>query len=476
MKQALRILFIYLIVLGLAFAMVHFIPFQFNPEILNKASVENLIINETDSAEIITAFDIDTLLTDSLLLGKTTEIEKDTVITDLFLSCPTTFLTKLQNLNDRLRKVHEQNEVIRILHFGDSQIEGDRITANLREGFQMRFGGSGPGLNCILDPQRMNPSVWLDNNENWELQTIYDRKRDRNRDTYGLLGQYAFLEATNIGEFKISRSPWAEDHSKNYQSIRLFIAPHKGSVFIKGSIKDTEVINDTLNASVNLTEINWSFPQISPSLAFQVKSDSAIAVLGVALDSLSGVAVDNIALRGQSSPLLHRTDADLFKAMGEHLNIGMVILQYGTNIIPLERTNYNFYKKILSRQFDLLSEYLPDVPVLFVGIADAAKSENGETNSYSHLQALRNAQKELALQYGFAYFDLYEAMGGEGSIIKWTQSEPPLALTDFVHLSRYGGKRAADYITKALWQQMDRFDSLADSLTILSDSLQVCNN
>ena len=35
---------------------------------------------------------------------------------------------------------------MRILHYGDSQLEGDRITSVLREAFQGKFGGSGVGM------------------------------------------------------------------------------------------------------------------------------------------------------------------------------------------------------------------------------------------------------------------------------------------------------------------------------------------
>src|SRR5271157_100518 len=37
-------------------------------------------------------------------------------------------------------------QAIHILHYGDSQLEGDRITDYLRSRFQTEFGGSGPGI------------------------------------------------------------------------------------------------------------------------------------------------------------------------------------------------------------------------------------------------------------------------------------------------------------------------------------------
>jgi hypothetical protein len=178
------------------------------------------------------------------------------------------------------------------------------------------------------------------------------------------MGQTATLKAFSKGVFKINASRWAEKHASNYQKIRLFLAPHTDTVHIKGHIRQMEVINDPLPPSDDLTEINWEFEQQSPSIRFELSSTNDIHILACALDSLSGVSVDNIALRGQSTPLLHRTNGDLFNAMGEQLNIGLIIFQFGTNIIPTVAPNYHFYQIQLAKQFDLLRTYLPDVPVL----------------------------------------------------------------------------------------------------------------
>jgi hypothetical protein len=42
-------------------------------------------------------------------------------------------------------------ENVRVLHFGDSQLEGDRITMQLRDAYQRRYGGTGFGY-VALEP------------------------------------------------------------------------------------------------------------------------------------------------------------------------------------------------------------------------------------------------------------------------------------------------------------------------------------
>ncbi len=461
MNQYLRICIYYILILALTYAFVKFLNVPVNLSKWQLKTTEDLSIIDIDSTFLTDLnHELDSLFSD------TTKIEKDTVITHHNLSCPTQFLKQLTQLHKQLQTTSETNKNIRILHFGDSQIEGDRITSHLREAFQKRYGGSGPGLTTIYDPQRINPSVWLDNEGEWHINRIYNQKRQLPDKTYGLLGQTASLKANSSGVFKIRASRWAEQHASHYQKVRLFIAPHTDSVQIKATIKTTEVINDTLTPSKALTEINWEFEQLSPSLKFEMRSTGDIHILGCALDSINGVSVDNIALRGQSSPLLHQTNGVLFQAMCEHLDIGMVIIQFGTNVIPTIAPNYHFYKVQLAKQFDLLKAYIPNVPVVVIGISDAAYKNNGQIVPYTHLNRINNAQKAIALQYNFGYYDLYSAMGGKGSIIKWSQKSPPWALTDYIHLSRRGGQEVANQFIKALWHNMG--DSISQDTSLIS--------
>jgi len=444
----------------LAFIFIKFIPFSWHPAQWQLKTFEEVAVVDIDTGILMQA----PVHTDTLV-AEQTPVFIDSITTQQYLSCPKVFITQLKHLHAQLKSVSKHNRNIRILHFGDSQIEGDRITAYLRESFQNRFGGSGPGLTTIFDPQRINPSVWLDSYGDWQLHSVFNRRQQLDNKTYGLMGQTASLKAQSSGTFKISSSRWAEQHASHYQKVRLFIAPHADTVLIKGTIKSTEVINETLIPSDALTEINWEFEQLSPSLKFELSSKADVHILGCALDSINGVTVDNIALRGQSSLLLHRTNGQLFKAMAEHLDIGMIIFQFGTNIIPTVAPNYNFYKAQLARQFDLLKTYIPDVPVLVIGISDAANVTNGQIESYAHLPKINEAQKEIALEYNFAYFDLYHAMGGKGSIIEWSSKTPPWALSDYIHFTRKGGKEVAKLLSNALWYQLDHISQQDSSLT-----------
>jgi hypothetical protein len=72
----------------------------------------------------------------------------------------------LYNFFDKLEEAREKRKPLRIVHFGDSQIEGDRISGFIRERLQSRFGGGGPGLVPALKVYNQ-ASVLHENSGNW---------------------------------------------------------------------------------------------------------------------------------------------------------------------------------------------------------------------------------------------------------------------------------------------------------------------
>ena len=52
----------------------------------------------------------------------------------------------------QLEAAQEQGKTYRIMHYGDSQIEMDRISSVLREKLQEHFGGSGPNMIPAIQP------------------------------------------------------------------------------------------------------------------------------------------------------------------------------------------------------------------------------------------------------------------------------------------------------------------------------------
>ena len=70
--------------------------------------------------------------------------------------------------------------------------------------------------------------------------------------------------------------------------------------------------------------------------------------------------------------------------------------------------------------------------------------------SYPLIPKVRDALKEAAFKAGAAYWDMYEAMGGENSMPSWVEADPALAGTDYTHFTPRGARIISEFFYKAL--------------------------
>ncbi len=415
-----------------------------------KDSVVALLPAIQDSIKISVALDIDSLSADSVDVWVEEDATAVTVDKKSSIQYPASFKSLLARFYQDISTACDSGKVIRILHMGDSQIEGDRITRYLREYFQQEFKGCGPGLIPVYDPQKQFPSVWINNKGKWSEHTVYQYPRTIKGNEYGIMGKVATIDSACISSIKISRSYIAEPGASNFFKSRLFLKRIQKPLLVTAHLGTQPISKDSLLAEEGVTEINWTFESSPKQFSLDFESDISPVFLGMSLDSLAGVAVDNIAMRGQSTPRLDKTDTVLYRSMASYLNIGMVILQYGTNMVPTISDEYNFYRITFLNQLRVIKKIMPGVPVLVVGVGDVGTIKEGQAESYKHVYKIKEAQKEAAFKAGFAFFDLYEAMGGEGSMLLWANEHPKLAMSDYTHFNKLGGKKVAGWIYDAI--------------------------
>ncbi|SMO51726.1 GDSL-like Lipase/Acylhydrolase [Saccharicrinis carchari] len=418
-----------------------------------------LTINELDDsgANILQPFDsitTDTLTTISQLIVDT--IVRDSVAPELRLIYPQAFKQLLQAFYRKIETADDSGKVIRILHMGDSQIEGDRISRYLRQSFQTNFKGSGPGLVPLYDPLKQFPSVWIRNDGLWSEHVVYKYPRMIKDNQYGIMGKVSLIDSVGESSVHVTRSSMAQPGASHYYKSRLFLKNIVHPFTIKAYWGNELISSDSLKTDENITEINWTFQSAPKKFSLFFESEISPLFLGMSLDSLTGIAVDNIAMRGQSSPRLDKTDTLLYKQMAGHMNIGMVILQYGTNMVPTVTENYTFYRLTFYRQLQILKQTMPGVPVVVVGVGDVGKLTDGRAEAYTHIYKIKEAQKAAAVKAGFAFFDLFEAMGGQGSMIEWVNGNPRLAMSDYTHFNKPGGKKVADWLYSAIMNEYER--------------------
>ncbi len=356
---------------------------------------------------------------------------------------------------------------VRMMYYGDSQIEGDRITFYLRQLLRGERGGSGPGLFLPSMPVMYTKSIWLKSSSAWER---YNSISYRNGSlTHNRLGPFMTI-CRYLPEDVISPAPvkafvrirpsvFADSAVAEFEILRLFYTNAQGEVRITINADDNQVFTGSLENETGVNEIRTSLNG-ADDIMVEFEGGTSPDVFGISIESKAGVIIDNIPRRGSAGLEFTLVDRRNLEESFRMLSPDLIILHYGLNIVKNVREDYSYYKQGLYRQLTLLKEIAPGTPLLVIGVTDMAAVEGDSIESYGNIPAIINAQREASYEAGAAFWDPYEAMGGRSSIIKWAGKKPPLAQTDYVHFTYPG----ADTLSQMLADAMFKFgveDTLA---------------
>lgn len=137
----------------------------------------------------------------------------------------------------------------------------------------------------------------------------------------------------------------------------------------------------------------------------------------------------------------------------------LIILQFGLNVVgENDSTNYSWYVSGMLRVVNHFKKSFPESSLLLLGISDRSTNMNGEFKTMEGVLRMRTAQRKIAKQSGILFWDLFEAMGGENSMVKFSSALPPLAGKDHTHLNSRGGQIMAGKLAKALLFEINRYE------------------
>lgn len=359
---------------------------------------------------------------------------------------------------------------MRILHLGDSQLECDRISCSLRQHYQEEFGGHGVGLVPALQTvptytlsQSISPSEAVGH---YLVYGPADVHASHHR--YGIMGQVNHVVAGSTIRLNV-RDKGKYPSCGDVKSIKV-MASGSGGMTLRTSLGAQPMESTSFNEAYTLLSARLSSGV--DAVTIQVHGDYDI--YGIMLDDEVGVSLDNVPMRGCSGNIFTQIDEKTLAPFFKQENVSLVILQYGGNYVPVchgERV-ISEYMKSLRRQIALLRRMSPRSSFLFVGPADMATRMGGEMKTYPVLPQLVDSLREMSRKEGIAFWDMYNAMGGKGSIVRWYRASPQLAGSDFVHFTPKGAQKMADMLYGTL-QMYYRFYRLRTGRENESDMQQM---
>lgn len=365
--------------------------------------------------------------------------------------------TTMDRFFDELEQVKRDNTFFRIIHYGDSQIEMDRISSFIREKLQRSFGGSGPGLLPALE---VTPkyTVAVQTSGDWTRKLTFGSPEFRSK--HNKYGPMAYFCVKNSPSAKVLYTARDNTSYKNrsFNTCKVIIGANSTQQEIKCFSNNKLVDTKTVEASSIEQIISFSTDSADGKVALEFNGGRA-EILGVSLENKTGVALDNIPMRGGSGLMFANINAESLKRTYQALGVKMVILQYGGNALPgmSSKSGAEYYGKRFYDQITYLKSIDPQLIVFVIGPADMSVKRNGELKTHEHLEELRDAMKSATLRAGGVFWDMYEAMGGNGSMIEWVRSKPSLGSPDYIHFTTKGAQKISEIFYQSLMNEYEMY-------------------
>ncbi len=338
---------------------------------------------------------------------------------------------------EAMANAKQEGRVIRVLHYGDSQIEMDRISGNLRTFFQSTFGGGGPGLVPVI---QTIPSFAVSQYASGAL-TLYSSYGDGERcgGNYGLMAKCYRLSGSAVFGANASRHRETDGRVKQFSRVTLLYNDRDGHFSATLRNRKGSGPEPCSNATRGVQTCCWQLDSALTSLKISMQGNADI--YGIMLDGSYGVAVDNIPLRGSSGGQFTMITDTLLRSCYRLSDVGIIIMQFGGNSVPAihtEKALHNYCMQV-EQQIKRIHACCPSAPVLFIGPSDMSTRRGGVFQTYPMLPQLIDSLRATVLRNHAAYWDLYEVMGGQNAMVAWVQNG--LAGTDYIHFTPKGAAK-----------------------------------
>jgi len=351
--------------------------------------------------------------------------------------------TALQSFIEALTLLREKKSTLRVAFYGDSFIEGDVFCGGFRDTLQSIFGGRGVGFVPITSTVAGFRPTIKHSFDGWQTHSLIQKT-----DSAVVLGPagYAFIP---LEENYVTYEASKQRFLRSFNTVDLFYrSPSANEVNLLVD-EDTTVTADVLEPERQIGRWRKTL-QESKKVTLSFPGADSLWLYGASFEGEPGIYVDNFSLRGNSGMALGALSSSVLKKFNSYRDYKLIILQFGLNSVVEDSLNYSAYAKRMIKVINKLKKDYASASILLLSVSDRSTNRNGEYETMRAIPAMRNAQRLIAKETHVAFWDLFEAMGGENSMVTFSESKPPLAAKDYTHLTFAGGKKLAGLLTRSL--------------------------
>lgn len=330
------------------------------------------------------------------------------------------------------------DRTIRIAVLGDSFIEGDILTADLRERLQTAFGGRGTGFTPMASPLTAFRRTVKTQSKGWTSYNVMQYKS-----TPAPYNEQYFVSGWVCRPSEGATTRWeATTFRRGLDSCSrarvLFRSPDESRIRL--IVNDSLSHEFTIEPSEAVREAVVEHNAIH-SLEFQVlEGASTLVGYGAQFES-KGVSVDNYSVRSNNGQAIFRTNPTINAQVNALVPYDLVILQYGLNIMQAGVYKYTSYGTQIEKVIAYCRECFPSAAILVLGVSDrSVKGDNG-FETMDAIPYMIDCQRTAARNQGAAFWSTFDAMQAEGGMKEFVAKG--WAGKDYTHINYGGGRRVA---------------------------------
>jgi hypothetical protein len=341
----------------------------------------------------------------------------------------------------------EPGAITRILYHGDSVVASDYISGTLRRKLQAQFGDSGHGFVLMANawPAYFHNDVFRFSTSGWSISRVvgpyasdglYGLGGVSFKGPPGIRARFGSAKEGNFGR-RVSSFEVAYLNTPGGGDIDVLVdgAPH------------SRIVTDATSVSSGFHRVDLLDGEHMLEL---VTLRGMVRAFGVVLERQApGVVLDAIGIQGARIRFLDKQDDAHWAEQLARRQPALLIFHFGANesgdgiLYPMED-----YRRTTLEVLRQAQRAVPGASCLILGALDRARKVDYGMITVPIIPSIVETQERTAAEAGCAFWNTYQAMGGNGSMAKWVRRG--LGQADLTHPSSIGADILGNWIYQAL--------------------------
>lgn len=361
------------------------------------------------------------------------------------------------------RKLQQTGEKkVSVLYIGDSHVQADDFTAEIRNRMQQRFGYGGRGMVFPFSTARTHAAVdyTTEHTGRWLYSKNVEAYPELPMGVSGATSRTYDSTASFKLHFRGTIRP-------EFSRLRIFCkrGPQSYDVVVKSGLVETRVDIWDPAAPTDVQVIDVDIPRGENDLGFYLRKNDSLQrefeIYGISIETPEdkGMLFHSVGINGAGHYSLLRQQ--LMEDQLRLLKPDVIVLDVGANDFYRGGLNKTDFTNNLGKITANIRRALPEVNIILSCSQDIYRGGY----SLPDCAIFSAVIKDFARENKCAFYDWYWIAGGRYSMLKWNSSL--LSKWDLVHLTHNGYVLKGQLITEAMQRTYDWFNNSDTAVSLV---------